>query len=144
MRRQEGTSTKPGHLGLPPDVCRAVGDVLAQLGDKWTILVIRMLAPGSLRFTELRRGIGSVSQKMLTSTLRALERDGYVRRTVTPTIPPRVDYELTPMGREVLTPINALAAWALANRENVESARKAYDRGRRASSAAGKRAPSAS
>lgn len=128
MRVQDGTSTKPGHLDLPPDVCRSVGGVLSQLGDKWTILVIRMLATRGQRFSELRRGIGSVSQKMLTSTLRSLERDGYVTRKVTATIPPRTDYALTKMGREVLTPLNALASWALANRENVEASRRAYDR----------------
>ena len=118
---------KPGHLGLPPDVCRAVGSVLSRVGDKWSILVMRMLSDGSLRFSELRRQIGGVSQKMLTSTLRGLERDGYVTRTVTPSIPPRVDYELTKLGREVLVPINGLAEWALTRCDQVETARRAYD-----------------
>ncbi|EPX56656.1 Transcriptional regulator, HxlR family [Cystobacter fuscus DSM 2262] len=91
------------------------------------MLVIVTLADGSQRFNELRRGIGTVSQKMLTATLRGLERDGYVTRKVTPTIPPRVDYELTQLGRDVLVPLDALAHWALAHREHVEAARKAYD-----------------
>lgn len=118
-------------IDLPPDVCRSVGGVLAQLGDKWTILVIRMLAVRGQRFSELKRGIGSVSQKMLTRTLRALERDGYVSRKLTPTSPPRTDYALTPMGREVLVPLDALAMWALENRAVVESSRRRYDRRRR-------------
>lgn len=102
--------------------------MLAQLGDKWTILVMRMLSMRGQRFTELKRGIGAISQKMLTSTLRALERDGYVSRKLTPTSPPRTDYALTRMGHEVMTPLNALATWALANREAVETSRKRYDR----------------
>lgn len=118
---------KPGHLGLPTDVCRAVGEILGHIGDKWAILVVRMLSDGPLRFSELRRDIGSISQKMLTSTLRSLERDGFVTRTVTPTIPPRVDYELTAIGRDLMTPVNALAAWALAHRAQIERARARYD-----------------
>ncbi|RKG79429.1 transcriptional regulator [Corallococcus exercitus] len=97
------------------------------MGDKWSVLVIVMLAEHPLRFSELRRSIGTVSQKMLTATLRGLERDGYLTRTVTPSIPPRVDYALTEMGRDVLVPLNALAQWALARREQVEAARRAYD-----------------
>ncbi|OJH41739.1 winged helix-turn-helix transcriptional regulator [Cystobacter ferrugineus] len=118
---------KLGNLNLPSEVCRSVGDVLGRVGDKWAVLVIVTLADGSQRFNELRRGIGTVSQKMLTATLRGLERDGYVTRKVTPTIPPRVDYELTQLGRDVLVPLNALAQWALAHREHVEAARKTYD-----------------
>lgn len=132
MRTQEGTSTKPSTHELPPHVCRSVGGVLALLGDKWTILIMRMLSSRGQRFSELRRGIGGISQKMLTSTLRALERDGYLTRKVTPTSPPRTDYALTAMGREVLKPINALAVWALENREAVESSRRRYDRRARA------------
>ena len=128
MRTQEGTSTKPPALDLPPQICRSVGGVLALLGDKWTILIMRMLSTRGQRFSELRRGIGGISQKMLTSTLRALERDGYLSRKLTPTSPPRTDYALTAMGREVLKPINALAVWALENREAVESSRRRYDR----------------
>ncbi len=86
-----------------------------------------MLARGSMRFTEIKRSIGSISQKVLTTTLRGLERDGYLSRTVTPSIPPRVDYELTELGHEVLVPVTALAAWALSQRQRVERARAAFD-----------------
>ena len=112
---------------LPAEVCQSVGDVLARVGDKWSILVIAMLARGSMRFTELKRSIGTISQKVLTSTLRGLERDGYISRTVTPSIPPRVDYELTELGHDVLVPVTALAQWALMRREHVEAARERFD-----------------
>ena len=91
---QEGTSLIPSNLHVPEE-CRAVSEVLARIGDKWTVLVVTVLGDGPKRFNELRRGLGSISQRMLTLTLRGLERDGLVTRTVFPTIPPRVDYELT-------------------------------------------------
>mgnify|MGYP001335277769 CR=1 FL=1 len=109
-----------------PD-CRAVSDVLARLGDKWTVLVVEILGRGPARFNELRREVGSISQKMLTTTLRQLERDGMVTRTVYPTIPPRVDYELTELGRELLVPVRALGEWARANMATIEEARQRYD-----------------
>lgn len=129
---------KPGHRrvtrkcatlfdSLPKDVCHSVGDVLARVGDKWSILVIHMLSSGRMRFSELKRKLGSISQKVLTSTLRGLERDGYITRIITPTRPPRVDYELTPLGRDVLTPVTALAMWAFERRHEVEAARIAFD-----------------
>ena len=137
---QGGTLKKPGHLkvpqarpcvnsfsDLPPAVCQSVGDVLARVGDKWSVLVIAMLARGSMRFTELKRSIGSISQKVLTTTLRGLERDGYLLRTVTPSIPPRVDYELTALGHDVLVPVMSLATWALSQRHRVENARAVFD-----------------
>jgi len=93
-----------------------------------------MLSRGSMRFTELKRSIGSISQKVLTTTLRGLERDGYITRKVTPSIPPRVDYELTAVGREVLIPVKALAMWAFSRREDVEAARASFDRQFEASS----------
>src|SRR5580692_12495943 len=95
---QEGTPGIPGNLHVPED-CRAVSEVLAQIGDKWTVLVVTVLGDGPKRFNEVRRALGSISQRMLTLTLRGLERDGLVTRTVFPTIPPRVDYELTKLGR---------------------------------------------
>lgn len=114
---------------LPPDVCQSVSDVLARVGDKWSLLVIYMLSGGSRRFSELKRDLASISQKMLTTTLRGLERDGYVIRTVTPTVvPARVDYALTEMGRDVLMPVTALATWAFMHRNQVEAARLDYDR----------------
>lgn len=114
-------------LELPTDVCHSVGDVLALVGDKWSILVIYMLSHGSLRFSELKRRLGSISQKVLTSTVRGLERDGYVSRKVTPSAPPRVDYDLTALGRDVLVPVTALASWAFLRRKEVEAARAAFD-----------------
>ncbi|MDB5506664.1 MAG: HxlR type helix-turn-helix-domain containing protein [Devosia sp.] len=110
-----------------PESCTAaalpITEVLARLGGKWTILVIGALSPGPLRFSELRRRIESISQKMLTATLRDLEADGFVTRTVTPTIPPRVDYELTDLGHELQQPLDAISRWAHANRPRMEAAR---------------------
>src|ERR1700740_792952 len=104
---QEGTNSIPGTLHVPED-CRAVSEVLARVGDKWTVLVVGKLGHGPKRFNEIRRALGSISQRMLTLTLRGLERDGLVTRTVFPTIPPRVDYALTPLGRDLLQPVSAL------------------------------------
>ncbi|MFN3766122.1 MAG: winged helix-turn-helix transcriptional regulator [Aliihoeflea sp.] len=109
------------------DTCRAVSGILSRVGDKWTVLVIETLGDGPHRFSELRRMLGSISQKMLTTTLRGLERDGFVTRTIYPTIPPRVDYELTPLGRDLLVPVRALGEWARDNRHKVEAARAAFD-----------------
>ena len=108
-------------------VCRTISTLLARIGDKWTVLVVQTLGEGSKRFNELRREIPSVSQRMLTLTLRNLERDGLVSRTVTPIIPPRVDYELTGLGRSLLTPISALAQWALDNVEAIHDAQDRFD-----------------
>ena len=107
--------------------CRRISEILSRVGDKWTVLVISQLGQGPLRFSEIRRRLGSISQKMLTATLRGLERDGFVTRTVFPTVPPRVDYELTALGHELLTPVNALAEWAVKNAERIERARKRFD-----------------
>src|SRR6266436_10012275 len=111
-RRQEGTSLIPSNLHVPED-CRAVSDVLARVGDKWSVLVVATLGEGPKRFNELRRAIASISQRMLTLTLRGLERDGLVTRTVFATIPPRVDYELTDLGRGLSKPVEALGRWAI-------------------------------
>ena len=118
---------KLGNLDLPSEVCRAVGDVLGRIGDKWSMLVIVLLEDGDMRFNELKRQIGTVSQKMLATTLRGLERDGYVTRTVTPSTPPKVSYGLTPLGRDVLGPVRTLANWAVRQRDVVAQARQAYD-----------------
>ena len=106
--------------------CRPVSEILAQIGGKWTVLIINRLNAGPLRFGEIKREIGGISQKVLTATLRELEMDGFVTRTVTPSIPPRVDYELTPLGRELQVPLQALGDWALQNRARVLDARRAY------------------
>jgi DNA-binding HxlR family transcriptional regulator len=117
---------KPGNL-RETEPCKAVGEILARIGDKWTVLVVMLLGPGPRRFNELRREIGGISQKMLSATLRGLERDGFVTRTVYPTVPPRVDYELTDLGREMMRPVKALGEWAIDNRERVEAARRRFD-----------------
>jgi DNA-binding HxlR family transcriptional regulator len=108
-------------------VCRTISTLLSRIGDKWTVLVVGTLGEGSKRFNELRREIPSVSQRMLTLTLRNLERDGLVSRTVTPTIPPRVDYELTELGHSLLEPITALSQWALGNIEAIHTAQARFD-----------------
>ncbi len=117
---------KPRHNDLPAD-CRAISDVLARIGDKWSVLVVSRLGGKPLRFNELRRSIGGISQRMLTLTLRGLERDGLVTRTAFPTIPPRVDYALTPLGRDLLQPVSALGAWALRNQPKIARARERFD-----------------
>ena len=108
-------------------VCRVISSLLARIGDKWTVLVVSTLSNGSKRFNELRREIPTVSQRMLTLTLRNLERDGLVSRTVTPTIPPRVDYELTELGHSLQGPVNALAQWALDHVEDINRAQSRFD-----------------
>jgi len=125
-RAQEGTPVIPGNLHEPED-CRAASEVLARVGDKWTVLVVWSLGDKPKRFNELRKALGSISQRMLTLTLRALERDGLVTRTVFPTIPPRVDYELTRLGRSLLVPVSELGLWARKNRPAIQNARRQYD-----------------
>jgi DNA-binding HxlR family transcriptional regulator len=117
---------KPRHKDLPED-CRAVSDVLARVGDKWSVLVVTRLGGGQLRFNELRRSIGGISQRMLTLTLRGLERDGLVTRSVFPTVPPRVEYGLTALGRDLLQPVAALGDWALRNQGKIVRARERFD-----------------
>lgn len=106
--------------------CLRVSEVLARIGDKWSIQIIVTLGTGQHRFNELKRAIEGISQRMLTLTLRGLEHDGLVTRKVTPSIPPRVDYSLTELGRSLLEPVQALGDWALANRATVDQARQAY------------------
>ena len=108
-------------------VCRTISTLLSRIGDKWTVLVVQTLGSGSKRFNELRREIPSVSQRMLTLTLRNLERDGLVNRTVTPTIPPRVDYELTELGHSLQKPICGLANWAMDNVGAIHEAQARFD-----------------
>jgi DNA-binding HxlR family transcriptional regulator len=125
-RAQEGTPMIPSNLHEPED-CRAVSEVLSRVGDKWTVLVVSTLGDGPKRFNELRHALGSISQRMLTLTLRALERDGLVTRTVFPSVPPRVVYELTRLGRSLLEPVNTLALWARKNRSAIQQARQRFD-----------------
>lgn len=116
----------PGGVRLPHG-CRARA-VLERVGDKWSLYAIFALGGGARRFTELKRSIDGVSQRMLTVTLRGLERDGIVSRTVYPEIPPRVEYALTPMGRTLLDAVGALIAWADSHLGEIEAARQDYDR----------------
>ncbi len=117
----------PSHNGVPNDSCIAVREVLNRVGDKWSVLIVGLLADGPKRFSELRRTVEGISQRMLTLTLRGLERDGLVTRTVYPTIPPRVEYELTELGRTLRKPIQSLAKWAQENRERIQLSRNRYD-----------------
>lgn len=125
MAGQEGTKRKPGHRE-DTATCEHISRMLARISDKWTILVVRTLGEGPLRFNALRREVGEISQKMLSSTLRDLEENGFVVRTVTPTVPPQVEYTLTKLGRDFLTPVHGLASWVVANSAHIEAARAAY------------------
>ena len=116
-------------------VCRTISALLQRIGDKWSLLVVQTLGEGSKRFNELRREIPSVSQRMLTLTLRNLERDGLVNRTVTPTIPPRVDYELTELGRSLQKPICGLVTWAMDHSDAIHEAQSRFDDEREARAA---------
>jgi DNA-binding HxlR family transcriptional regulator len=113
--------------GGDPEVYSAISDMLARIGDKWSLLIVSTLGEGSLRFNELRRQIADISQKMLSSTLKVLERDGLVERTVIPSVPPQVEYALTDLGRELLRPVTALAEWTAANTPRIMAARAEYD-----------------
>ena len=120
-------SAAPAPLCAGSADCVAVREVLGRVGDKWSLLVVGQLAQGPMRFNALRRAIDGVSQRMLTLTLRALERDGLVARTVQASVPPRVDYALTPTGQTLLDPVRALVAWAEAHRTVITDARAAFD-----------------
>ena len=124
---------KPGHMEFTApgghDDCGMVREILDRIGDKWSLYIIATLKDGPVRFNALRRRIDGISQRMLTITLRGLERDGMVRRTMFPTIPPRVEYELTDIGRSLLEPVMALTMWADENRTNIRDARLRYDAG---------------
>jgi DNA-binding HxlR family transcriptional regulator len=102
--------------------------MLARISDKWTVLVVRALGCGPRRFNAMRREIGDISQKMLASTLRELEENGFVTRTVLPTKPPQVEYALTSLGRDFLNPVRSLAEWVIANSARIDEARAAYAR----------------
>ena len=119
-------------LSPPADLqhadCRGVASILARVGDKWSVLVIMMLFDGPKRFNELKRMVAGISQRMLTLTLRGLERDGLVTRTVFPTIPPRVDYDLTDLGRGLLKPVAALGQWVFEHKTEIDTARETFDK----------------
>lgn len=117
----------PSHNGVSHTSCLAVREVLNRVGDKWSVLIVSLLGDRPKRFNELRRTIEGISQRMLTLTLKGLERDGLVTRTVYPTIPLRVEYKLTRLGRTLLKPIQAIAKWAEKNRVQIQQARDRYD-----------------
>ena len=140
---EDGTSTRPRHmkgttsLPRPKETATCeLRDLLDRLADKWSLLVVELLGHRTLRFTELKHQIDGISQRMLTLTLRNLERDGLVTRTVYPVVPPRVDYELTPLGRSLLDAVQPLVEWARSHRPRITSARTDYD-GRAAAAAVG-------
>ncbi|HEY5096366.1 MAG TPA: helix-turn-helix domain-containing protein [Candidatus Eremiobacteraceae bacterium] len=112
---------------LATEECRALSSILARVGDKWTVLIVVLLGDGSKRFNEIRRLVPSISQRMLTFTLRGLERDGLVTRTVFPTTPPRVDYELTKLGSTLWEAVEPLGSWARVHVSGILKSRKQFD-----------------
>ncbi|WP_433251061.1 winged helix-turn-helix transcriptional regulator [Streptosporangium sp. CA-135522] len=130
---EEGTLPRVTHtdvrgpFGVTSPTCQ-LRDVLDRVGDKWSVLVMALLGTGPKRYSELQRSVEGISQRMLTLTLRSLERDGLVTRTVTPTSPPRVDYELTPVGQTLSVEVSSLIEWAERHREYVARSRTRYDR----------------
>ena len=135
---QERKNLSPRHNVVPTaelaagshGACRDVAPVLNRVGDKWSMLIVMMLADGPRRFSELKRAIDGISQRMLTLSLRGLERDGLVTRTVTPIIPPRVDYELTELGASLREPVKALGEWAFEHIACIRAAQERFDAAR--------------
>lgn len=117
----------PGNKKVSHEGCIAVREVLNRVGDKWSVQVVTNLKDGPKRFSQLRRDVEGISQRMLTLTVRNLERDGLISRKVEATVPPRVDYELTRLGKTLLEPLVQLAMWAQANRLEIDDARKRFD-----------------
>ncbi len=134
---QDGKNLFLGHSNVPTaqmppasvegSACRSVTPVLNRVGDKWSMMIVMMLSRGPLRFSELKRAIDGISQRMLTLSLRGLERDGLVTRTVTPSIPPRVDYELTELGISLRQPVKSLGDWAIAHIACIRAAQARFD-----------------
>ena len=134
MPTQDGTISIPGHRNVPESDpsfhaggCSGISEVLNRIGDKWSVQVVMLLRDGPRRFSELRRGVTGISQRMLTLTLRGLERDGLVTRTMFATIPPRVDYELTGLGHSLRGPVEALGRWAMENQPAIRVAQGKFD-----------------
>jgi DNA-binding HxlR family transcriptional regulator len=132
----------PSHIHVPSH-CRTVTEILSRVGDKWSVQVVVQMGEGPKRFNELRRSVTGISQRMLTLTLRSLERDGLVTRTVYPTIPPRVDYQLTGLGCSLLKTVRGLGEWAIANRDEILDARRRFDGDGDAESEASRQRPDA-
>ena len=110
------------------DICKPVRQILARVGDKWSVLIVMALRDGPRRFNEIKRAIGTISQRMLTLTLRGMERDGLIKRTVFPTKPPRVDYELTKLGHSLRRPVEELGHWAIEHEMLIAKAQQTFDR----------------
>ena len=127
LEHTEVTVIERPRLDHASSECRAVNTVLARVGDKWSVLLVALLGDGPMRFNEMRRSVEGISQRMLTLTLRALERDGLVKRTVFPEIPPRVEYELTRLGEGLRVPIQSLSQWAADHRVAIHEAREKFD-----------------
>jgi len=115
------------HVRVDHTACTSVTDVLARIGDKWTVMVVGSLREGPLRYNEIQRRVEGISQRMLTLTLKGLEQDGLVNRTMYPTIPPRVDYELTELGHSLIQPLRVLFEWASEHRPEIVAARNAFE-----------------
>ncbi len=126
MSLDNQTDTASPSDGHDTSKCEHISRMLARISDKWTLLVVRVLGFGPQRFNALRREVGEISQKVLASTLRDLEENGFVSRTVTPTTPPQVEYALTNLGRDFLIPVQTLAEWVVANSGRMDEARGAY------------------
>lgn len=118
---------KPSNEPHLTNDCRAISEILARIGDKWSVLIVMRLTDGPKRFSKLRDQIGGISHKMLSTTLRGLERDGLVTRTVHPTIPPQVEYSLTKLGHELTVPVTALGEWAIRNQDQILDSRLKFD-----------------
>lgn len=116
-----------GPIDDPRAALCPIREVLDRLGDAWSVLVILRLGDGPQRFNALKRQVGAISQRMLTVTLRSLERDGLVSRTVHPTVPPQVEYALTDLGHSLAVPIGGLADWAVGNRDRISAHRRRFD-----------------
>ncbi len=125
MRPSKTRVTMDRHL--PSEDCPKISQVLARIGEKWSVLIIIMLGERPRRFSELKRAIGGISQRMLTLSLRGLERDGLVKRTVFPVVPPRVEYELTALGQSLRSPVSALGEWARGHLDEIDAAREVFD-----------------
>lgn len=126
MQRRDTGVTAPGPRQGSRE-CQGISEILARVGDKWSVLIVAQLAGGPRRFNELKRRVAGISQRMLTLTLRGLERDGLLTRTVFPTVPPSVEYELTKLGVSLGKPVEMLASWAVSNQQTIREARELFD-----------------
>ena len=117
----------PDHIDVTTPACSVVKDLLARVGDKWSVVIVFLLQEGPMRFNAIRRSMNGISQRMLTLTLRGLERDGLVVRRVFPTVPPQVEYELTPLGKTMIEPVTVLAGWAEEHQAEIDEARTRFD-----------------